>query len=360
MSSAEIPLPDEPIEPGSRFLAGDPRAAGRAPPPARARGGVRARRGRDPRARRDDDPHGRARIVRQRGVVRRLRVRPPATLDGASRLDLAHRLLRRRAGHVGLHGARTLAVGPDTGRRRVRDARASDAARTPSRSRTTRRRSSHARPTPSSSSRAGPEHAVAATKTYSNQVAALGLLAAHAAERRCDAFADGCASGRRSDARSSRRAVEARIAEGRDAVRLRRPHVRRRTRRRVRDRTRDRAQAARDVPDRRGAAHRDGPRARAGRRARLALPRLGNRVRRRDAPRRRRGRRACARGRCDDHRERQCGRVDSRRGLHPRRAPSTSLRSSLRCCRSFPASSSRGRSRARGGSIRTRLAGCRR
>ena len=38
--------------------------------------------------------------------------------------------------------------------------------------------------------RAGPERAVAATKTYSNQLAALGLLAAHAAGEG-DAFADG-------------------------------------------------------------------------------------------------------------------------------------------------------------------------
>jgi glucosamine--fructose-6-phosphate aminotransferase (isomerizing) len=38
--------------------------------------------------------------------------------------------------------------------------------------------------------RAGPEYAVAATKTYSNQLAALGLLAAHAAGEG-DAFADG-------------------------------------------------------------------------------------------------------------------------------------------------------------------------
>ena len=37
--------------------------------------------------------------------------------------------------------------------------------------------------------RAGPEHAVAATKTYSNQLAALGLLAAHAAGQG-DAFAE--------------------------------------------------------------------------------------------------------------------------------------------------------------------------
>ena len=41
--------------------------------------------------------------------------------------------------------------------------------------------------------RAGPEHAVAATKTYSNQVAALGLLAAHAAGEGAT-FADGLRS----------------------------------------------------------------------------------------------------------------------------------------------------------------------
>ena len=46
------------------------------------------------------------------------------------------------------------------------------------------------RPTPCSSSARGHEQAVAATKTYSNQLAALGLLAAHAAGEG-DAFADG-------------------------------------------------------------------------------------------------------------------------------------------------------------------------
>ena len=61
------------------------------------------------------------------------------------------------------------------------------------------------------------------------------------------------------------------------------PHVRDRPRRRVRDRARDRAEAARDVPDRGRAAHGDGPRARPGRGARPAVPRLGDRLERRDA-----------------------------------------------------------------------------
>ena len=60
----------------------DPRAAGCAPAPARRRGGVRPRRRGDARARGDDDPDGRARLVRQRGVVRRLCVRAAARLDG--------------------------------------------------------------------------------------------------------------------------------------------------------------------------------------------------------------------------------------------------------------------------------------
>ena len=100
------------------------------------------------------------------------------------------RLLRRRARHVRLHGTRALAVGTDPRRRRVRAPG--------TRSRRVRRRlherhlrpSSRTRPTPCSGCSAGPELAVAATKTYVNQVAALGLLAAHAAGEG-ESFADG-------------------------------------------------------------------------------------------------------------------------------------------------------------------------
>ena len=84
-----------------------------------------------------------------------------------------------------------------------------------------------------------------------------------------------------------------------DAARLRRPHVRDRPRPGVRDRARDLAEAARDVPRRRRAADRDRPRARAGRCARRAVPRLGDRLRRRDPPRRARGA-ACGPGRGRD------------------------------------------------------------
>ena len=95
---------------------------------------------------------------------------------------------------------------------------------------------------------AGDEHAVAATKTYLNQVATLGLLAAHAAGSG-DRFAD--------DLRAVTTQLRALIAElesahhdRRSAVRLRGPHVRRRARRRVRKRARDRVEAPRDVPGR--------------------------------------------------------------------------------------------------------------
>ncbi len=58
--------------------------------------------------------------------------------------------------------------------------------------------------------RAGPEHAVAATKTYSNQLAALGLLAAHAAGEG-DAFSDGI-RGLADTMRQLTASVETRIA----------------------------------------------------------------------------------------------------------------------------------------------------
>ena len=72
----------------------------------------------------------------------------------------------------------------------------------------------------------GPEHAVAATKTYSNQLAALGLLAAHAAGEG-DAFSDGIGT-RRHDAAAHRVRGDA-DRERRGAVRVCRPDVRRRT-----------------------------------------------------------------------------------------------------------------------------------
>ena len=271
---------------------------------------VRPRRRGDARARGDDDPHGGSRLVGQRGLVRRVRVRHPPRLDGAAGLDLAQRLLRRRARHVRLHRARALAVGSDAGRRRVR---------APGEEPRRLHRRDHQRPgRPSSPSvadavldlRAGPELAVAATKTYSNQLAALGLLAAHAAGE-AEAFAAELARGRGDDAAAHPLRRVAHRQRG-AAVRLCGPHVRRRPRSRVRDRARDRAEAPRDVPDRCGAAHRHGSRARAGRGHRLALSRVGDRVGRRDA--------AARSSKPSSARARRAQR-SSRAGARPRRSP---------------------------------------
>ena len=124
---------------------------------------------------------------------------------------------------------------------------------------------------------AGEEHAIAATKTYTAQVATVALLAAHAAGQG-PAYVDGLRV--TADLLESAPArARAGARRGRDAARLRRPDARGRPRPRVRDRARDLAEAARDVPRRRRAADGHRPRARAGRRARLAVPRLGDRRR---------------------------------------------------------------------------------
>ena len=81
------------------------------------------RRGARP-SRADRRPTRRPRHLGQRRLVRRLRVRPAPGLDGAARLDLAHRLLRRRDRLLALGSGGALAVGPDAGRGRVRRARA--------------------------------------------------------------------------------------------------------------------------------------------------------------------------------------------------------------------------------------------
>ena len=128
----------------------------------------------------------------------------------------------------------------------------------------------------------------------------------------------------------------------------------------VRDRTRDRAEAARDVQDRGVAADRDRPRARAGRRARPAVPGLGDRLARRDAAGGAGGRRARARVRRDDRRQRRRGRRDRGRGLRPAGARARSCRSSRRSSRSCRGSSSRRRSRGRRGTTPTARPGCRR
>ena len=160
---------------------------------------------------------------------------------------------------------------------------------------------------------AGPERSVAASKTYLNQIAALGLFAACAATE-----------GRRfaEDIRATADLLEEMLPaleEQARAVALSfasvGPDVRRRARDRVRDRPRDRAEAARDLPRRRRAADRDRARARPRRRARPAFPGLDDRLGRPDAPRRRRGRRASARGGCDPRRKRGRRRFARRRRI---------------------------------------------
>ena len=128
---------------------------------------------------------------------------------------------------------------------------------------------------------AGPERAVAASKTYVNELAALALLA-------------GGATGRGREIADGLRRVAALLAEflpaaragrgtGRRRLRVRRPDVRRRARPRVRDRARGGAEADRDVPRGSRADDGDRPLARPGRGARPSVSRLDDRLARRDA-----------------------------------------------------------------------------
>ena len=199
---------------------------------------------------------------------------------------------------------------------------------------------------------AEPELAVAATKTYVNTLAVLALLAGH--------LAGGATRSRPASARASEQleavlpALERAAAGMALPFCLHGPDVRDRARRRVRDRPRDRAEAPRDVPDRRRAAHRDRPRAWPRRRARPALPRLGDRLARRDA---RAGAGGCSarpgHGR-DARRERDGGVGARRRGVRAAGPIAGARRFSPPFSPSSPGSCSPGRSRARAASIRTR------
>ena len=116
---------------------------------------------------------------------------------------------------------------------------------------------------------AGPERAVAATKTYVNQLAALALLAAAVGGDEASIADD-----LRRTAALLVETIERLTAPQAEAARhsSSRTAVRDRARRRVRDGAGGRAEADRDVPDRGGAADDDRPVARAGRGARRALP----------------------------------------------------------------------------------------
>ena len=149
---------------------------------------------------------------------------------------------------------------------------------------------------------AGPERAIAATKTYLNTVAALALLAGYAAGRGPE-VADGI---RRTAALLEELlpALERRTSELAVSLAFVGPDVRNRPRPGVRNRARDLAQAARDVPGGSRAADRDRPPARSGSCHRLALPGLDDRLGGRGAARRAGGGGSGARGRRDADRER--------------------------------------------------------
>ena len=120
---------------------------------------------------------------------------------------------------------------------------------------------------------AGPERAVAATKTYVNQLGAIALLAGAIGGREGE-----IADGLRQTAELLAGAVDTLASAGSGrcaATGVRRPPLCGRPGRRVRDRARGRAEAHRDLPYRRGAAHHHGPRPRSRRGARPALPGLG-------------------------------------------------------------------------------------
>ena len=204
---------------------------------------------------------------------------------------------------LGLDGDRPLPVRADARCRRVPRCAPRKAARSPSRSRTTPDSDLAVAAEATIALGAGPELAVAATKTYVNTLGALALLAGHIAGRGAEIEA-GIRGAPRQRCRTPCPAFEAATHSlalpfaytGRMFV-IGRGNG-------VRDGARDRAEAARDLPDRSRAADRDRPRARSGRGARSPLPGLGDRLGRRDAGHRAGGGCADPRDGCDARRER--------------------------------------------------------
>ena len=239
---------------------------------------------------------------------------------------------------------RPVPVRADTRRRRVRRPgarpRRADDRRDERPALRARRRSGDHRSAPR-----GAGAAVAATKTYVNQpppsrcLPHLPVAARRRSRTRCGG-PPGCSP------RPSKPSTGP-AASG-PSARLRRAPVCDRARRRVRDGPRDRAEADRDPPDRRRAAHDHGPLARAGRRARRAVPGLGRRDARPVPPHGPRGDTARARlGRRADRERRRGGRGGRRRAVAA--GPARLSPSSLRCCRRS-CRWSRGRSRWPAGS----------
>ena len=208
----------------------DPRAAGRAPTAARARRRVRGRgrggRDRGPRPRAD----GRARLVRQRGLVRRLRVRPAA---GAGRRCATRSRSRSTTAPRSTSAARAVLALSQSGQTpdvaRVRRARAG-ARRVHDRGHERARlRARRLRPSVVLPLAAGPERAIAATKTYTN--AGRGARAPRGLRGRRGAASSRTASGARADLLEELLpALERRVCRARGLARVRRPHVRDRPR----------------------------------------------------------------------------------------------------------------------------------
>ena len=186
---------------------------------------------------------------------------------------------------------------------------------------------------------AGSENAVAASKTYTNQIAALLLLAGAVSGRGAE-----IAAGIEQTASLMEDALPG-IEHAVDAVATAFAYVGRMyvigRGHRVRHRAGGRAEADRDVPGRRRASDLDRSRARADRRTRSAVPRLDDRLARRDPACCDRRGQARPGDRRDARRERERCFRDRGRGLHAPGSRSRRSHCSRRSSRSCRASSSR-------------------
>ena len=299
---------------------------------------------------RDDRAHGRARLLGQRCLVRRLRIRPAAGLDRPPRLDLALRLLRHTPRHSRRNRDRSLAVGADSGRHRVRLPRPEGGCL-------------HGRAHERSRVRPGGGGRGSAAAGRGPGAVGRGDEDVSEPDRRAGAPRRPLRRRRPTLRRGPPRDGPAPGGDDpslggadphcRAPLRLGRPDVRDRPRHRVRNGPRDRAEAARNVPSRGRASDRDCARARPRRGARPALPRLDDRLGRRDAARR--GGSGSTRAGCRCHARREWQRGGSACRMPPTcyRCRSRRFRCSRRCSRSCRDSCLPGRSPRRGASTRT-------
>jgi SIS domain len=162
---------------------------------------------------------------------------------------------------------------------------------------------------------AGPEQAVAATKTYTNQVGALALLAAHVAGQGAR-YGDGLRE--TADLLAAHLpSLESQVVNSGAVALVHRSDVRYRQRTGVRNRTRDRTETTRDLSRSRRTTDVNGPRARAGSSSRLDVSGLGDRVERCHAPRGHRSGSADPGCRSLNRRQRRGCRSNRRCHVHP-------------------------------------------